>query len=70
MFEPVQEVSAKNLVIEAHLLSEIDLAACRSLAEIYSCGFAEAGTVLPDLQCFGPGYSREHTVLYGLFRSQ
>jgi hypothetical protein len=51
IFETDQEVSAQNLITKAYLLFEIDLAACRFLAEIYSCGFPEAGTVLPDLQC-------------------
>lgn len=55
MFETDHEISAQNLITKAYLLSEIDLAACRFLAEIYSCGFPEASTVLPDLQCFGPG---------------
>jgi hypothetical protein len=50
MFEMDQEVTAQNLITKACLLSEIDLAACRFPAEIYSCGFPEAGTVLPDLQ--------------------
>jgi hypothetical protein len=49
MFETDQEVSTQNLITKAYLLSEIDLAACRFLAEIYSCGFPEAGTVMPDL---------------------
>ena len=55
MFEMDQEVSTQNLIIKACLLSEIYLAACRFLAEIYSCGFPEAGTVLPDLQCLDLG---------------
>jgi len=55
MFEMDQEVSAQNLITKACLLSEIDLTACRFLAEIYSCGFPEAGTVLHDMQCSGLG---------------
>jgi hypothetical protein len=55
MFEMDQEVSAQNLITKACLISEIDLAACRFLSEIYSCGFPEAGTVLPDMQCSGLG---------------
>jgi len=54
-FETDQEVSAQNLITTAYLSSAINLAPCRFLAEIYSCGFPEAGTVLPDLQCSGPG---------------
>jgi hypothetical protein len=55
MFETDQEVSAQNLITKAYLLSEIDLAACHFLAEIYICVCTEVRTVLPDLQCYGLG---------------